>query len=348
MKSIFQYSIIILMNFTVFTPLQGSNQSRGQIIASQEAKPITKKLLQHVRTLSMRHMPLISQENDTIPEHHSDHEGSSNSEQLSNSEHSSNHEKLVLIRRLSQPMIQRPKPQKAVQSENRSEPFQSNMTSISRNHFASLEKTVSVLVISAGIYKLFRFIYPSESSQAQRSAIPTDMIGAAFWGANLLKNFASSGLSLVLVAYAGHKVKSTVDTLYENKFHTMLKPVVEDVERLAIYVDERTNPLAQAQTFLCDVTENIAQEMAHLADLQNRQGQITRILTSKYQKRHPKNPATEQMHTAIEEIVHEADEVAHHARAITQEIEEQRLQPPVVTVNPISTKEKSSKCCGIC
>ena len=324
MKSNLYYNIIIFINFIAFgfvQPAEQTKQADGTIIASRS--PITLPTPTHeVRS------------DGTSSEPDSSHSHSS-SEQL---------EKIDLVRKLSRSSLPKFKTKSKVHFDQRSAP-------LSRNYFNRLESILGVLVISAGAYKAYNFFtHRSEGAPITRGGVPTDMVGAAFWGASKLSSIASSGFTVIIAAYAGHKIKNFVDKLYENRFHKMLQPVMQDLEALATYVDERINPLAEGQEFLCDVVEQVTQGQENLADSQKRLIIFINPLIKDHQEEHPTSTRIEELAPELQEIQEQVIHTASQAHNIGLRIDAQKHNLTATDpANPITSKTKyKRRCCDMC
>lgn len=179
--------------------------------------------------------------------------------------------------------------------------------------------------------------------------IPTDAVGVGFWVVNGLREFASTGLMVAVGLYAGHKIKGWVDTIYgsdtDRRITRALNPVQQDLTQLAFYVDERIEPLATGQRFLCDVANDLTAGQNLLVHTQQETSKVVCTLAEDYEARHPNNTKATELTTNAQNITAHATQASINAQQLAQKIkgkDHRNIDPK----NPITTKENSSQCCG--
>ncbi len=401
MKSIFKYSTIILINFTVFAPLQAA------IIASRDSQPIIlnesprldphalegslnaesnlSSLAVRARRLSMQAQSLSIQaqslrkssqaeslrvplqpSNDTcnlgiytfaqdgnLSDHHDSNEHSKNSHPSSDFEQKPKKRTPIKNRRSI-----------SINRETTPEPTPMTLNNdlritITRNQLHCIECFCLLIGTGLGVYHALqpapfqkRSMLTNLGDQATeitRSGLPTDMIGAGFWGLNKLSSLASSGVTLVFAGFLLHKVKGWVDTIYasdtDRRINKKLDPVISDLEKLAEYVDEKFKEVDEERTDSYQTTTNIVQDQAKHAQLLEDAMTILEELTQEYEKRNPTDLKAQEIAFHANTLHEEITTAATHAQEVQKTITDKTERKEILQ-NPITKKVQSSNCCG--
>ena len=188
----------------------------------------------------------------------------------------------------------------------------------------------------------------SEFAPLRRSGLPTDVVGAAFWSFGQLSNVASSGITLVLAGFVLHKVKGWIDTIYtsdtDRRIDKKLDPIVKNIEKLATYVDETTQPLAKSHETLYATTRDIAQEQERLTNIMQETIKMIEDIVQEDQRKDPNNQKSQAMVIQAAQLTQDITQATDQVQKITERLPEQTQVP--TTSNPITKKEKPIGCCG--
>jgi hypothetical protein len=395
MKSIFKYCTIILINFTVFTPLQAA------ITASRDSQPIISNepprldphalegslnvesnpssLAIRARRLSIQAQNLrkssqaeslrvpLQPSNDTcnlgfyrfaqdedLNDHHDPNEHSKNSHPSSDSEQKQKKRTPFKNRRSI-----------SINRETTQEPTPTTLDNdlhitITRKQLHCIECFCLLIGTGLGVYHALqpapfqkRSMLANLGDQATeitRSGLPTDMIGAGFWGLNKLSSLASSGVTLVFAGFLLHKVKGWVDTIYasdtDRRINKKLDPFISDLEKLAAYIDEKFKEVDEERTDSYQTTTNIVQDQAKHAQLLEDAMTILEELTQEYEKRNPTDLKAQEIALHANTLHEEITTAVTQAHDVQKTIEDKTKQRKENLKNPITTKVKPSNCCG--
>lgn len=189
-----------------------------------------------------------------------------------------------------------------------------------------------------------------QPTEITRSGLPTDMIGAGFWGLNKLSSLASSGVTLVLAGFMLHKVKGWVDTIYasdtDRRINKKLEPIVSDLEKLAEYIDEKFKEVNNEQNNIDKATGEIAQEQAKHAQLLQETMNLLEEIAQENEKRNPTDQNAQEIVNRANTLNEQTKAAAVHAQHLLTQREEEQKHKPKTPKNPITNKVKSSNCCG--
>lgn len=231
---------------------------------------------------------------------------------------------------------------------------------ISRNQLHLIECFCLLAGTSFGVYCALKptstqkrsslIDFDTNTTEITRGGIPTDMIGAGFWGFNKLSGLASSGVTLVLAGFMLHKIKGWVDTIYasdtDRRIDKKLNPVISNVSKLAQYVDEELEQIDVQFVENVKTINRLINEQAKLTDLLQEETVILEVLTQDYEKRNPADAKAQEIMEHVNTLHAEVAATMTDVQALQKEAETKKSELP--RKNPITLKEQSAKCCGIC
>ncbi len=225
---------------------------------------------------------------------------------------------------------------------------------LTRNQFHLIECACLFLGGFFGAYKakqIFQSAQVNPEFTIVKRGLPTDAAGVVFWSFGKLSSVASSGVALVLAGFALHKTKGWIDTIYasdtDRRIDKKIEPIISDLQKFALYVDEKTNTLLQNHLFLSNTTTSIAQEQENLTNLIQETITIIEEMAQEDQRQNPTNTKNQAMVAHATKLTHDAAQAIEGAQQLTAKLHNQSSQGPTAK-NPILTKEQPSKCCGGC
>jgi hypothetical protein len=245
---------------------------------------------------------------------------------------------------------------------------------ITRQQLKSIELTLLALNFSLLSYQLYSKCFNKdlslEFSHAKRGILPTDVVGATFWGLDKFSGLISSGVGIVVGAFLYKKIKNWIDAVYESdtdhRIEKKLKPVEESLKALQKDFDEKFNDRDKdfnnlvdhinkaagrstvCQNGLVTTIQSITEEHAKLTAIFKETIETLEKMTESTEEQHPNDQRIHNVRIGVNALAQQVQVAQQNAEKIKNnlplQIQESADQASLIR----QKKEKPSNCCGSC